>query len=69
MKFEHVNSAGYLATIKNDKGGQQLVKNLRSHFKGAHKIILRGRGHRKGIKRYRQSLPLSLASHWAVYIQ
>ena len=62
--------SGYYFTIKNDEQGQIVVKRLREIFKiGKKRVVLRGRGHRHGIYRYRQSLPLSLASHWAIYLK
>lgn len=61
-------SSGYLCTIKNDKAGQDFIQTLREMQSDIGKrIILRGRGHRRGIRRYRQDLPLSLSSSFAVY--
>jgi hypothetical protein len=61
--------SGYLCTIKNDKAGQDFIQMLREQCNDIGKRIkLRGRGHRHGIKRYRQDLPISLASHVALYL-
>jgi hypothetical protein len=61
-------SRTYLCTIKNDKAGCQFIATLRDLYRDLGKRIkLRGRGHRRGIKRYRQDLPLSLSTHFALY--
>lgn len=61
-------SRTYLCTIKNDKAGCQFIATLRDLYRDLGKRIkLRGRGHRWGIKRYRQDLPLSLSTHFALY--
>jgi len=61
-------SRTYLCTIKNDKAGQDFIQTLREQLADVGKHIkLRGRGHRRGIKRYRQDLPLSLSTHFALY--
>jgi len=58
----------YLCTIKNDEAGQKFIQTLREMFMDIGKRIkLRGRGPRCGIKRFRQDLPLSLATHFALY--
>jgi len=58
----------YLCTIKNDKAGQDFIQTLREQFADIGKgIKLRGRGNRKGIKRFRQDLPLSLSTSFALY--
>jgi len=61
--------SGYLCTIKNDEAGQNFIQTLREQLADIGKHLkLRGRGHRRGIKRYRQDLPISLASHVALYL-
>jgi hypothetical protein len=63
------NRSGYLCTIKNDEAGQNFIQTLREQLADIGKHLkLRGRGHRHGIKRYRQDLPISLASHVALYL-
>ena len=58
----------YLCTIKNDKAGNDFIQTLREQMADVGKgLRLRGRGHRRGIRRYRQDLPLSLATSFAVY--
>ena len=58
----------YICTIKNDKAGQDFIQTLREQFADIGKrIILRGRGHRRGIERFRQDLPLSLSTSFALY--
>jgi hypothetical protein len=58
----------YLCTIKNDKAGHEFIQTLREQFADMGKgIKLRGRGPRRGIQRFRQDLPLSLATSFALY--
>jgi len=62
-------SSSYLCTIKNDKAGQDFIQTLREmHEDMGNRIILRGRGYRRGILRYRQDLPLSLSTSFALYL-
>jgi hypothetical protein len=47
--------SGYLCTIKNDEAGQNFIQTLREQLADIGKHLkLRGRGHRRSIKRYRQ---------------
>lgn len=52
---------------------RQIVKNMnaslrRSRFNYQFYVKCQGRGHRHGVPRYNQSLPLPLASHMDAYI-
>jgi hypothetical protein len=63
------NRSGYLCTIKNDEAGKNFIELLREQLADVGKHVkLRGHGHRRGIRRYRQDLPISLASHVALYL-
>ena len=63
-------SRTYLCTIKNDKAGQEFIETLREQMADVGKHLkLRGRGPRRGIKRFRQDLPLSLSTHFALYLR
>lgn len=71
--------SSYLVTVKNDAQGREFIKGLREHYRNwCQTIRLRGRGHRyghgnmtkanKGDNRYQASIPLSKASHIAIYL-
>ena len=47
---------------------RELVKNHNKKFNTTFYVKLQGRGHRQGVRRYNQSLPLSLATHADVYV-
>ena len=55
--------------IKYDDDGKAFLRVLRSVFKqtGGPVLKLHGRGHRMGVRRYRQGLPLKYATHVRVY--
>lgn len=56
--------------VPNNTEGQQFIQSLRKFLKGTPKTIkVRGRGYRHGITKYRQDLPLSLSTSFAVYIE
>lgn len=58
-----------LCTIKNDKAGHDFIQTLREQLDDCgKKVRLRGRGHRRGIARYRNELPVSLATSIAIYV-
>ncbi len=60
----------YLCTIKNDEAGHKFIRQLRDQYADLNigRIKLRGRGPRRNIKRFRQDLPLSLSTHFALYL-
>ncbi len=58
-----------LCTIQYDEAGKQFIETLREQMRDIGKRVkLRGRGHRLGVRRYRQELPISKAKFVAVYI-
>jgi hypothetical protein len=61
----------YSFKIKNDQDGQTFLRVLRKVVKqkGGGRVKVRGRGHRHGVRRYRQDLPIRLATSLAIYIQ
>lgn len=59
-----------IKNIPNNEEGRQFIKSLRKFLKGTPKTIkVRGRGHRHGIRRYRQDLPLDKAERFTVYFE
>lgn len=78
---ENRTSTAYVGTVDlRDDADMKMVKNIRNMVKDANKhmrdssnmkrlyVKLQGRGHRRGIRRYNQSLPLSLSDTADVYI-
>lgn len=57
-------------TVPNTDEGKQFIASLRKFLKGTPKTIkVRGRGYRHGVTKYRQDLPLKLATSFAVYFE
>ena len=59
----------YRFRIKADEDGKAFVRVLRKVVAPTHRVKLRGRGHRHGSRKFRQDLPLSLATDFAVYVE
>lgn len=73
---KHRQSDSYLGTIDMDSAeDQSIVKDIRQLVKEANAfsdlkmyVKIQGRGHRQGVRRYNQSLPLSLATTGDLYL-
>lgn len=78
---ENRTSTAYIGTVDlRDDADMKMVKKIRNMVKEANAhmrdssnskrlyVKLQGRGHRRGIRRYNQSLPLSLSDTADVYI-
>ena len=57
-----------LCFVPNDDEGRAFLKQFRKYLRQSpNRVILRGRGHRRG--RYRSSLPLEFSNRFAVYVE
>ncbi len=76
INAEHRQSTSYLGTIEMDSAEDQtIVKSIRRMVKEANRfagtkmyVKIQGRGHRQGVRRYNQSLPLPLATTGDLYL-
>jgi hypothetical protein len=60
----------HLVTVPNNEEGKQFVASLRKFLKGTRNgVMVRGRGYRYGITRYRQDLPIDKSERLAVYLR